>query len=211
MVKNEFESARKIKSNNVKEKIIEASTKLINNYGYEYVTVRNICKMANVSNGTFYHHFKNKDELMSYYILRGYDIFKTKNMREWEEQSAQYRAINLLTWFATYFSELGMEFVSSYYSTKNQALNVRNPSGTEIHFEIVNKIVSQLEAAQNEGMISNDRDVKNIYNELNIIFFGNVFDWCLCNCCFDLAKQVNKMIKIHLNYYLADKYKMPIE
>ena len=29
---------------------------------------KNICEEAGVSNGSFYHHFKTKDDLLSYYI-----------------------------------------------------------------------------------------------------------------------------------------------
>lgn len=36
--------------------------------GYEQLSIKNICEEAGVSNGSFYHHFKTKDDLLSYYI-----------------------------------------------------------------------------------------------------------------------------------------------
>lgn len=210
-MKNELESARKIKSRDMKEKIFKTTNRLMNRYGNEYLTVRNICKMANISTGTFYHHFKNKDELLSYYVSKCYQRYKKENMNLWKELSAQYRIVHLLTWMAKYFMEMGLGFVSNYYSCKNSVLNVRNlDSLAEAHIEIINDIISQLETAYKEGMINSELDAKDIYNELNIVFFGTVFDWCLCLGNHDLAKMINRMLTIHLNFYLTDDYKMKI-
>lgn len=211
MRKNELISTREKKSLDVKGKILKTTSKLMNRYGYEYLTVRNICKSADVSIGTFYHHFKNKDSVMSYFLTKGYEKYKKENTLIWEGLSAQYRLIHLFTWLGIYFVELGFEFVSSYYSCKNQALNVRNLDASAVHIDLINDLLSELETAQKEGMISPDININNVYYELNRIFFGNVFDWCLCNASFDLALSMKRMLTIHLNYYLADPYKMNIE
>jgi AcrR family transcriptional regulator len=211
MRKNDLLSSRQKKSQEVQGKIVKAASKLMNHYGYEYLTIRNICKLAKVSNGSFYHYFKSKDGLMSYFIRNCYERYWQENSKRWEKLSAQYRVIDLLSWIGFCFSELGVGFVSNYYSCKNQALNVRNPEGAKFHMEIINDFISQLEVAQNEGMISADFDIKNIYHELNRIFFGAVFDWSLCNGCFDLAKTLNRMLTMHLNNYLFDDYKMCLE
>lgn len=208
MGKIELISTREKKSLDVKGKILKTTSKLMNRYGYEYLTVRNICKSADVSIGTFYHHFKNKDSVMSYFITKGYERYKKENSSIWEELSAQCRLIHLFTWIAVYFAELGLGFVSGYYSCKNQALNVRNLDGSEVHIELIHDLLLQIEIAQKEGMISPDFDVNEIYYELNRIFFGSVFDWCLSNGSYDLALTINRMLTIHLNYYLADPYKM---
>jgi AcrR family transcriptional regulator len=208
MRKNDLLPKRQKKSQEVKKKIIKAALELMNRYGYEYLTIRNICKLANVSNGSFYHYFKSKDGLMSYFIRNGYERYWQENSKRWEELSAQYRVVDIMTWIGIYFCELGVGFVTSYYSCKNQALNVRNPEGAKFHKEIINDLISQLEVAQNEGMISTDFDIMNIYYELNRIFFGVVFDWALCNGCFDLANTINRMLIMQLNNYLFDDYKM---
>ena len=55
---------RQVKSKMVKEKICAAATDLIKSHGYEYVTVNNVCNAAEVSVGSFYHHFTNKMTLL---------------------------------------------------------------------------------------------------------------------------------------------------
>ncbi len=69
---NTFKTPRQIKTQLVKENILKATTQLIKKYGIEFVTVSNICKAANVSTGSFYHHFGNKDELLAYYLIEAF-------------------------------------------------------------------------------------------------------------------------------------------
>ncbi|BAK44965.1 TetR/AcrR family transcriptional regulator [Eggerthella sp. YY7918] len=57
-------SARELKSKKVRERIYEAAMKLIIDYGYENVTVSDICKSAQITNGTFYHQFSSKLDIV---------------------------------------------------------------------------------------------------------------------------------------------------
>ena len=50
------------------EKIFKAAKRILQKGGYEELSIKNICEEAGVSNGSFYHHFKTKDDLLSYYI-----------------------------------------------------------------------------------------------------------------------------------------------
>ncbi|MBT8342441.1 MAG: TetR/AcrR family transcriptional regulator [Desulfatitalea sp.] len=202
--KNKLKPPRQLKSERVREKILKATHKLMNRYGYEYLTIRNICEMAGISNGTFYHHFKNKDGLMSYYVAKGYERYKKERSQEGGKLAPHEKLADLLTWFAGYYMEMGLDFVSSYFSPKNKALNVRNfESMDQSHHETVHEMFSLLRQAQETGVIMADIDIKVIYNELNIIFFGNIYDWCLCLGNYDLSEQLNRMLKIHLKHYLS--------
>ena len=56
------------KSKETKERIFRAAKHILQKKGYEELSIKNICEEAGVSNGSFYHHFKTKDDLLSYYI-----------------------------------------------------------------------------------------------------------------------------------------------
>ncbi len=61
-----------IKNINKKEtysKILNTSRKLFIEQGYKKTTVRQIIKKADVTTGSFYHFFKNKDEVLSFMVL----------------------------------------------------------------------------------------------------------------------------------------------
>lgn len=53
--------------NSTKKKIREVGLQLINEKGYENVTLKEICKNSGINKHTFYYYFKSKDDL-----LRGY-------------------------------------------------------------------------------------------------------------------------------------------
>ena len=61
-------SRQQQKSRETKEKIFQAAKRILQKKGYEELSIKNICEEAGVSNGSFYHHFKTKDDLLSYYI-----------------------------------------------------------------------------------------------------------------------------------------------
>ena len=61
-------SKQQKKSMETKAKIFKAAKRILQRSGYETLSIKNICEEAGVSNGSFYHHFKTKDDLLSYYI-----------------------------------------------------------------------------------------------------------------------------------------------
>ena len=61
-------SRQQQKSRETKEKIFQAAKRILQKKGYEELSIKNICEEAGVSNGSFYHHFRTKDDLLSYYI-----------------------------------------------------------------------------------------------------------------------------------------------
>lgn len=50
------------------KKIFDAAIELINKKGYEQTTIIDICKLSDVSNGSFYHHFRSKDDILIRYV-----------------------------------------------------------------------------------------------------------------------------------------------
>jgi AcrR family transcriptional regulator len=51
-----------------KQKIIDSAIELFSKDSYEKVSVAQICKNANISNGIIYNYFRNKEELFTYLI-----------------------------------------------------------------------------------------------------------------------------------------------
>ncbi|GAB6188713.1 TetR family transcriptional regulator [Marinitoga arctica] len=52
----------------IKEKLINSAIELFSKKWYETVSVAEICRNANVSNGVFYNYFKNKQEIFEYLL-----------------------------------------------------------------------------------------------------------------------------------------------
>ena len=66
---------QKVRSERTQNALYEAACTLMHDYGYDYLTVQNICKLAGVTTGAFYHHFRSKDDILCLFLNKGYDAF----------------------------------------------------------------------------------------------------------------------------------------
>lgn len=164
------------KSKDTKTRIFRAAKKILQDKGYEELSIKNICEEAGVSNGSFYHHFQSKDDLLSYYIEDQPSINSDLLDLPVDAQEAKTAIVLVYLNYAKYCRELGVEFMSSYYTPKNQALNptIR----TERPYPIVT-VQAYLEKAIAAGTISPSIDLEEITTDIRMIIIGNVFEWCL--------------------------------
>ncbi|GEM_PF-2373419 len=53
-------TSRQLQAKATKEKIFDTATEMIKKYGYDNVTIEDICSQCNIAKGLFYHYFKSK-------------------------------------------------------------------------------------------------------------------------------------------------------
>ena len=116
---SEILSKQQLKSKETKAKIFRAAKHILQKHGYEALSIKNICEEAGVSNGSFYHHFKTKDDLLSYYIEEqpniNPDLLDIPKSADEVKSAIVYVYLN----YVHYCQELGVEFMANYY-TPNQ-------------------------------------------------------------------------------------------
>ena len=100
------------KSKETKERIFRAAKRILKKKGYEELSIKNICEEAGVSNGSFYHHFKTKDDLLSYYIEQQPSI--RPELLELPKDAAEAKAaiVQVYLNYVRYCRELGVEFMA---------------------------------------------------------------------------------------------------
>ena len=52
---------------NSQKRIVEAMLEMVENESYDNITIKDICKRANISRQRFYYLFESKDEIVMYY------------------------------------------------------------------------------------------------------------------------------------------------
>ena len=163
-------SRQQQKSRETKEKIFQAAKRILQKKGYEELSIKNICEEAGVSNGSFYHHFKTKDDLLSYYIEDQPTI--NPDLLEVPEnvQGAKEGIIQVYMNYVKYCRELGVEFMSGYYDTKNQALNAA--IRTERPYPIVT-VQTYVEKAVAAGVVSLRGSIEEFTTDIRMIVIGN--------------------------------------
>lgn len=189
-------SKQQIKSRETRTKIFQAAKRILQKDGYEALSIKNICEEAGVSNGSFYHHFKTKDDLLSYYIEEQPSINPDLLDLPSDAGEAKNTIIYVYLNYVHYCQELGVEFMSNYYTPKNQSLNplIR----TERPYPIVT-VHNYLEKCIAAGIISPDLKLEDITTDIRMIVIGNVFEWCLKNGDADFEGNMKRCLETYLN------------
>ena len=62
-----------------KESIAAAMFRLMSCDSYQLLTITQICQEADISRQTFYHHFKEKEEILEYYLYSRFFTYTEKH------------------------------------------------------------------------------------------------------------------------------------
>ena len=189
-------SRQQQKSRETKEKIFQAAKRILQKSGYEALSIKNICEEAGVSNGSFYHHFKTKDDLLSYYIEEQPSINPDLLDMPENAEEAKIAIIHVYLNYAEYCRELGVDFISNYYTPKNQALNpdIR----TERPYPILT-VENYLKKAIDAGIVSPKLPLADICTDIRMLVIGNVFEWCVHHGETDFEGNIRRSIGGYLD------------
>ena len=189
-------SRQQLKSKETKARIFQAAKDILRKKGYEELSIKNICEEAGVSNGSFYHHFKTKDDLLSYYIEEQPNINPDLLDLPADAKDAKETIIYVYINYVRYCEELGVEFMSNYYTPKNQSLNplIR----TERSYPIIT-VQNYLRKCIDAGIINTKISLDALSTDIRMIVIGNVFEWCLKQGKADFEEKMRRSLKVYLD------------
>ena len=189
-------SKQQRKSKETKERIFQAAKRILQKSGYEELSIKNICEEAGVSNGSFYHHFKTKDDLLSYYIEDQPSIDPDRLDLPKNKEDAKETIIHVYLNYVKYCKELGVEFMAGYYTPHNQALNptIR----TERPYPIVT-VQHYLERALGANAIQLNLKIEEITTDIRMTVIGNVFEWAMRNGDADFEGNMRRSLSHYLD------------
>ena len=189
-------SKQQLKSKETKEKIFQAAKRILLKGGYESLSIKNICEEAGVSNGSFYHHFKTKDDLLSYYIEDQPTVDPSLLEIPQDKAAATEAIVGVYLNYVAYCKELGVEFVAGYYTPHNQALNptIR----TERPYPIVT-VQQYLEKAVEANAIQLNLSIPEVVTDIRMLVIGNAFEWALRNGDVDFEGNMRRSLTYYLN------------
>lgn len=169
-----------------KQELKKAALVEFGDYGYDQASLNNILKNANISKGTFYYHFKDKEDLY-YYLI---DILVEEKMKFFNEnikpEDYQKDIFSLLK----IMIDTGMKFarykpeINRFSSTYLKDLN--NP--------ISDKVKEKYKFQDNDMfdyLIDEAYKREELRNDLSIKFIKNIVNYLLIN-----LDQITKTIDI---------------
>ena len=189
-------SKQQLKSKETKEKIFQAAKSILQRSGYESLSIKNICEEAGVSNGSFYHHFKTKDDLLSYYIENQPTVDPELLDIPKDKEAAKEAIVGVYLNYVAYCKELGVDFVAGYYTPRNQALNptIR----TERPYPIVT-VQKYLEKALDANAIQLKLPVEDVVTDIRMLVIGNAFEWAMTKGSADFEGNIRRSISHYLD------------
>ena len=208
----EITTPRKIKTQQTRKAIFEAARDLVREHGADYLTVKNVCAKAGVSNGTFFYHFPNVEALLSYYLQEGYQDYLAEHRDEKlagipaDDFGARVKA--WATLYTDYCVAAGPAFVGRFYSTSNELLDTRTRRPTAdmglLSFSSIDEIFA---AGKTAGYIREGVDVTGMWLDCITVIKGSIFEWCLAQGGFDLSALVRHILDLLFNGITTEKYR----
>lgn len=180
-----------------KEKIIAAAIALIEEQGADCITVRRVCEKADIATGTFYYHFRNKDDLMMHFV-RGLS-FETVDLTAPPSDIAG-RIAELYMLLIRKYMNLDIAFMRSFYTPDNQALHtyMGEKDGKFAAGTVMARCERELVTAQAGGGIPKKADIHQMSADICTIVKGCIFEWCLSEGKMDIEAAVQRMLKAHI-------------
>lgn len=195
-------TSRQKQANKTKKNIMDTSWRLIKEYGYDAVTIKQICEEANVSTGAFYHHLRNKEEI----IIQGYsecdDYFDEYVIHNLKSKNSIDKILEYIEYQTEYAKEFGIKLMTQIYRAQ---LIENNDFFLSDDRSLPRHLTELIQEAQEMGILTSDYKAKQICHELLLISRGVIFNWSLISGDFNLSEYCKEMVLHHLHYFMVNK------
>lgn len=185
-----------------KKRLLETVIELIKEKGYANVSVRDICRIAEVSSGSFYHHYPSKEALVldAYYHI---DQYVTKEFIEKCEKQPPRDSIRSLLglYLKLIDEEIGL-LVKEYYRVMLEGMNI---SALDPHRPYYQALCAQAERGITDGSFRRECEAKEIAEYFMRFLRSEIFDWAIHGGNYNLVAQFLKDYELALWGIVASK------
>ena len=189
---------------NTKGRIVSAAWKLFYEQGYDNTTVEDIIFESETSKGSFYHYFEGKDALLGSLSM----IFDEKYEALRQEMAPDMHAVDKLIYmnhelFTMIDNTVSVELLARLFSTQLTTKGEKHLlSRDRTYFKLLHQVVRQgLERHELRG----DLTANEIINDDAMFERGLMYDWCLSDGDYALARHADRLMPMFLRSYQGEK------
>ncbi|MDR2356338.1 MAG: TetR/AcrR family transcriptional regulator [Clostridiales Family XIII bacterium] len=197
-MKKKNTTSRSLQAKKTKSRIFHCATKLIDQYGYDNVTIEEISKKANVSIGAFYHYYESKSAIFSELYMKIDEYFKNEVASLLVEEDIADNILLFFRHYARYNVERGYKHVRLLFETQNK-LFVDKQRFLYVLFK------RMLVDGRQSGQLSADYEIEYIEDYLLVLARGVVYDWILKEGEFDLEERMTEYIGVLGRIFRTDQ------
>ena len=187
-----------------KAKLAESAWKLFYEKGYDNTTIEDIVDDSGTSKGSFYHYFKGKDDLLGTLSM----LFDAKYEELKTVMDPASDAVEKLIFlnhelFTMIDNSISLDLLSRLFSSQlttrgEKSLLDRNRT----YFKLLWKIIKE---GQEKKELRSDLSVNEIVDSYAMFERALMYDWCLCNGKYALARYSDQMMPMFLEGFRADR------
>ena len=185
---------------NTKQRIVSAAWKLFYEQGFDNTTVEDIVFESETSRGSFYHYFESKEALLGGLAMLFDEKYEELEDKLPEEMDTVSRLLFLNhELFTMIDNRVPMELLSRLYASQlltkgEKDLLDRN----RVYFRLLIRLVR---AGQEKGELRDDLTVNEIVSGYAMFERALIYDWCLNNGKYALARYADQMMPLFLSGY----------
>ena len=189
-------------SSNTKDALFRSLLKLSKEKGFDKVTLRDICNDADVSIGSFYHHFKSKEDLAKATYFQTDKLINEDFLKLCRASTPSDNLYNILRIYVEYVSnEVGV-LIKSYYKLILDMTDVSAFEPERLYYKNLKDIIRK---CMEEGYVNKLYDYTEVTEYCLRFLRGLIFDWSVNDCKYNLKDKFEKDYVIFINGLIYSK------
>lgn len=179
-------SAKRPKSQRTKELLYHTAMDMLVERGFQATTIREICKQAGVSVGTFYSYFDSKYAIL-FEVIRKIDHYFV------DEVHPKLEGLPVAEQIRVYFQEYGKYMEHSNFETVCVIYSVQDIWLTRYR-PLHRVLTSILQAGQLAGEVTMEFTAERLCDYFFSGVRGIVFTWCTANSNFTVTERIDDFV-----------------
>ncbi len=179
-------------NNDSKKQLIKTARKLFESNGYDQTSIRQIYSEAGLSNGTFYHYFKKKEDLLVAVCDADADVYDLVDDIENKVMDPFSHLYKYFLSYAKYWNDLGYVLAAEAYRLYDHMFLNEDFSKKKIH--AVHTVAAFIEQAQMTGTFDKSFSSHEAAEYLFMTTRGILYEWTLRKGSFDLIEAAEKYV-----------------
>jgi AcrR family transcriptional regulator len=179
---------RQEQARETKNRIYTSAIELMEQKGFDNITIADISEKARVSVGAFYHYFNSKNDILAEIFHRVDEYFSSQVVNSLGNVSIPEQIVEFFDHYAKFNLESGVETTQQLFSPKIKFFIKEGRPMLEMLRDLIL-------TGQKKNEIRGDIDAKELVRYLFVMARGVVFEWSLYDGNYDLEAKMHNYLE----------------